>query len=92
MKISRVLNYIHSLKAREQKTNPLEQSELDIKNQMYSLLDSNIIDEMADLLIDISQKRNDINHAGYRNNRVRASSADKFANELGRLQTGLKRL
>jgi len=85
MKISRVLNYIHSLKARgAEKTNPLEQSELDIKNQMYSLLDSNIIDEMADLLIDISQKRNDINHAGYRNNRVRASSADKFANELGR--------
>jgi hypothetical protein len=51
--------------------------------QKYDM-DSNIIDEMADLLIDISQKRNDINHAGYRNNRVRASSADKFANELGR--------
>ena len=85
MKISRVLNYIHRLKTRgEEYTKPLEENELDIKNKMYGLLDSNVIDEMSDLLIDISHKRNDINHAGYRDVKIKAASADKFANELGR--------
>jgi len=84
MKISRVLNYIHSLKSRgEGRLRPLEESELVIKNRMYSLLDSSIIDEMADLLVDIAHKRNDLNHAGYRSTRIKAASSEKFANELG---------
>jgi len=93
MKISRVLNYIYSIRKRgEEKTNPLEKSELDIKNQMYSLLDSDLIEEMADLLVDIAHKRNDINHAGYRSTRIRAASSDKFANELGRLADRFEKL
>ena len=83
--ICQALNYLHNreiARKNNEEPKPSEAAVVELANTILKKIDANTVGGLAKLLRDVSNKRNDINHAGYRTDEIKVSRAHRFIEKL----------